>query len=41
MRDFAGGLVVHAAAGIAGLALVIRIWIEGKKKGFRQSPQVG
>ena len=41
MGDFVGGLVVHAAAGIAGLALVIRVWIEEKKKGFRQSPQVG
>ena len=33
VRDFAGGLVVHGAAGAAGLAIVHRIWREEKKKG--------
>lgn len=41
MRDFAGGLVVHAAAGAAGLAIVLEIWLEEKKRGFKQSPKVG
>ncbi|MEM0135382.1 MAG: hypothetical protein QXU18_09205, partial [Thermoplasmatales archaeon] len=39
VRDFGGGLVVHAAAGIAGLAFVVKIWQEEKKKGFKESPQ--
>ena len=39
VRDFGGGLVVHAAAGIAGLAFVVKIWQEEKKKGLRTSPQ--
>ena len=40
MRDFAGGLVVHGAAGAAGLAIVLRIWWEEKKKGLKESPKV-
>ncbi len=40
MRDFAGGLVVHAAAGAAGLALVYQIWKEEKSMGLKQSPRV-
>ena len=40
VRDFAGGLVVHGAAGIAGLAIVLKIWQEEKKKGFKISPKV-
>jgi Amt family ammonium transporter len=40
MRDFAGGLVVHGAAGAAGLAFVYQIWREERKKGLRQSPAV-
>ena len=40
VRDFAGGLVVHAAAGAAGLALVLQIWREERKRGLRESPQV-
>ena len=36
-RDFAGGLVVHAAAGAAGLAVVYRIWREEKRKGLKES----
>lgn len=39
MRDFAGGLVVHAAAGIAGLAIVMQVWREERKRGLRQSPK--
>ncbi len=31
MRDFAGGLVVHGAAGAAGLAILLRIRIEERK----------
>ncbi|MDA4123349.1 MAG: ammonium transporter [Thaumarchaeota archaeon] len=37
VRDFAGGLVVHGAAGAAGLAIVHRIWREEKKKGLTES----
>lgn len=40
VRDFAGGLVVHGAAGAAGLAIVLRVWQEERKKGFNESPQV-
>jgi Amt family ammonium transporter len=40
MRDFAGGLVVHAAAGAAGLAILYRIWQEERRKGYKKSPQV-
>jgi Amt family ammonium transporter len=40
MKDFAGGLVVHGAAGAAGLAIVYQIWREEKKKGFKESPKV-
>jgi len=32
MRDFAGGLVVHGAAGAAGLAFLIKIYKEEKSK---------
>jgi len=39
VRDFGGGLVVHAAAGIAGLAIVLKIWQEEKRKGHKESPQ--
>lgn len=39
VRDFGGGLVVHAAAGIAGLAIVLKIWREEKVKGHTESPQ--
>lgn len=40
VRDFAGGLVVHAAAGAAGLALVVQIWREERRRGLTASPQV-
>ena len=40
VRDFAGGLVVHGAAGAAGLAIVYRIWREEKKKGLKESAVV-
>jgi Amt family ammonium transporter len=40
MRDFAGGLVVHAAAGAAGLGILYQIWQEEKKKGLKKSPKV-
>jgi len=38
MVDFAGGLVVHGAAGAAGLALLVQIWQEEKARGHRSSP---
>jgi Amt family ammonium transporter len=40
VRDFAGGLVVHGAAGAAGLGIVLQIWREERKKGFKKSPQI-
>ena len=40
VRDFAGGLVVHGAAGAAGFAIVLRVWQEEKKRGFTTSPQI-
>lgn len=39
MVDFAGGLVVHGAAGAAGLAIVLQIWREERRLGLRSSPQ--
>ncbi|MFP3261512.1 MAG: ammonium transporter [Nitrososphaeria archaeon] len=39
MRDFAGGLVVHGAAGAAGIAILIRIWQEERKLGLKESVQ--
>ncbi len=39
MRDFAGGLVVHGAAGAAGIAILIRIWQEERKAGLKRSVQ--
>ena len=41
MADFAGGLVVHGAAGAAGLGIILQLWREEKKKGLTTSPQVG
>lgn len=38
MVDFAGGLVVHGAAGAAGLGILVRIWQEERRKGFTSSP---
>jgi ammonium transporter, Amt family len=40
MADFAGGLVVHGAAGAAGLGIILQIWREEKKRGLITSPQV-
>ena len=39
MRDFAGGLVVHGAAGFAGIAILLRIRQEEKKKNLVESPR--
>ena len=39
MVDFAGGLVVHGAAGAAGLAILCQIWREERRRGLRKSPQ--
>src|ERR1700719_896917 len=41
MVDFAGGLVVHGAAGAAGLGIVWQIWREEKARGLKASPVVG
>jgi Amt family ammonium transporter len=40
MVDFAGGLVVHGAAGAAGLALLVQVWREEKARGLTESPRV-
>jgi Amt family ammonium transporter len=40
MADFAGGLIVHGAAGAAGLAIVLQIWREEQKRGRIESVQV-
>ena len=40
MVDFAGGLVVHAAAGAAGLGIVLQIWSEERAHGRKTSPVV-
>ena len=40
VRDFAGGLIVHGAAGAAGLAFVSQVWREEKKKGLKESAVV-
>lgn len=40
MADFAGGLVVHGAAGAAGLGILAQLWREEKGRGFKESPQV-
>lgn len=40
MVDFAGGLVVHGAAGAAGLAFVIQMWLEERAQGLRSTPVV-
>ncbi|MCI4326694.1 MAG: ammonium transporter [Thermoplasmata archaeon] len=39
MVDFAGGLVVHGAAGAAGLGLLYQFWREERAKGLTTSPQ--
>lgn len=41
MVDFAGGLVVHGAAGAAGLGVLVQIWREERARGLATSPQVG
>src|ERR1700680_3921370 len=40
MVDFAGGLVVHGAAGAAGLGIVWQIWQSEGPAGLRTSPRV-
>src|SRR3989441_13178484 len=40
MADFAGGLVVHGAAGAAGLGIVLQIWREEQKRGRSESIQL-
>jgi ammonium transporter, Amt family len=39
MVDFAGGLVVHGAAGAAGLAILVQVWREERARGCKTSPQ--
>ena len=40
MVDFAGGLVVHGAAGAAGLGIMLQIWREERRDGHLTSPQM-
>ena len=40
MADLAGGLVVHGAAGAAGLGLCLQIWREERARGLKESPQI-
>lgn len=40
VRDFAGGLLVHGAAGIAALGMMCQIWLEERKNGLAESVQV-
>ncbi len=40
VRDFAGGLVVHGAAGVAGLAILVEVWLEERRSGLKESTQV-
>ena len=40
MVDFAGGLVVHGAAGAAGLAIMYHIWREERSSGLARSAQL-
>jgi ammonium transporter, Amt family len=39
MVDFAGGLVVHGAAGAAGLGILAQVWREERARGYTSSPQ--
>jgi Amt family ammonium transporter len=39
MVDFAGGLIVHGAAGAAGLAIMYQLWREERRTGLTRSPQ--
>jgi Amt family ammonium transporter len=39
MVDFAGGLVVHGAAGAAGLAILYHMWREERRSGLARSAQ--
>ena len=38
MVDFAGGLVVHGAAGAAGLGILVQVWREERARGCLTSP---
>jgi ammonium transporter, Amt family len=40
MVDFAGGLIVHGAAGAAGLGIMVQIWREERARGLKESPQI-
>ncbi len=40
MVDFAGGLVVHGAAGAAGLGVLVQIWREERARGLSRSVAV-
>jgi ammonium transporter, Amt family len=40
MVDFAGGLVVHGAAGAAGLGIMYALWRSERQAGLRTSPKV-
>jgi len=40
MVDFAGGLVVHGAAGAAGLGILVQVWREERARGRTVAPPV-
>lgn len=40
MADFAGGLVVHGAAGAAGLAILVQIWREEHARGLSHTTPI-
>lgn len=40
VRDFAGGLVVHGAAGAAALGILYQVWREERARGLTESPKV-
>jgi ammonium transporter, Amt family len=40
MVDFAGGLVVHGAAGAAGLGIAAQIWIEERGRGLKEASPI-
>jgi ammonium transporter, Amt family len=40
MFDFAGGLVVHGAAGAAGAGVLLQLWREARARGKQESAQV-
>lgn len=40
VRDFAGGLLVHGAAGISALGILFQLWREERKRGMHETVKV-